>query len=78
MNSLEQWRGFATRYHKRALNYRVAVVAAALTTWLPLRIVRYTLEVTATEITATEITEIAATEITATVIVAIVIAGIIA
>jgi hypothetical protein len=78
VNSLEQWRGFATRYHKRALNYRVAVVAAALMTWLPPRIFRDTLEVTAAEIAPTEITEIAATGIAATVIVARVIAGIIA
>ena len=35
VNSLEQWRGIATRYYKRALDYRVAVVAAALIAWLP-------------------------------------------
>jgi transposase len=31
---LKQWRGIATRYEKRAANYRVAVVIAALVIWL--------------------------------------------
>jgi transposase len=34
VNKLKQWRGIATRYEKRALNYRAAVVIAALMTWL--------------------------------------------
>jgi transposase len=28
------WRGIATRYEKRAVNYRAAVVIAALMIWL--------------------------------------------
>ena len=31
---LKQWRGVATRYEKRALNYRAMVVIAALVVWL--------------------------------------------
>jgi transposase len=31
---LKQWRGIATRYEKRAANYRAAVVIAALVVWL--------------------------------------------
>ncbi len=31
---LKQWRGIATRYEKRAVNYRAAVVIAALMIWL--------------------------------------------
>ena len=31
---LKQWRGVATRYEKRAVNYRAAIVIAALMTWL--------------------------------------------
>ena len=31
---LKQWRGVATRYEKRALNYRAMVVIAALVIWL--------------------------------------------
>jgi transposase len=31
---LKQWRGIATRYEKRAANYRAAVVIAALVIWL--------------------------------------------
>ena len=30
----KQWRGIATRYEKRATNYRAAVVIAALVIWL--------------------------------------------
>jgi transposase len=33
-NRLKQWRGLATRYEKRAANYRVLVVIAALMIWL--------------------------------------------
>ena len=36
VNMLKQWRGIATRYEKRALNYRAAVVIAALMIWLTL------------------------------------------
>jgi transposase len=31
---LKQWRGLATRYDKHAVNYRGAVVLAAIITWL--------------------------------------------
>jgi len=34
VNRLKQWRGVATRAEKRAVNYRAAVVAAALLLWL--------------------------------------------
>ncbi len=34
INRLKQWRGVATRYEKRALNYRASVVIAALMIWL--------------------------------------------
>jgi transposase len=34
VNKLKQWRGIATRYEKRALNYRAMVVIAALMMWL--------------------------------------------
>jgi len=34
MNRLKQWRGIATRYEKRASNYRAIVVIAALLIWL--------------------------------------------
>jgi transposase len=34
VNKLKQWRGIATRYEKRAVNYRAAVVIAALMIWL--------------------------------------------
>jgi transposase len=34
VNRLKQWRGIATRYEKRALNYRAMVVIAALMIWL--------------------------------------------
>jgi transposase len=34
INRLKQWRGVATRYEKRALNYRAMVVIAALMLWL--------------------------------------------
>jgi transposase len=36
VNRLKQWRGIATRYEKRAVNYRAAVVViASLMMWLP-------------------------------------------
>jgi transposase len=34
VNRLKQWRGRATRYEKRAVNGRAAVVIAALIIWL--------------------------------------------
>lgn len=34
INKLKQWRGIATRYEKRALNYRAMVVIAAILIWL--------------------------------------------
>jgi transposase len=34
INALKQWRGVATRHEKRAVNYRAAVVVAALLRWL--------------------------------------------
>ena len=34
MNRLKQWRGIATRYEKRAVNYRAMVVIAATLIWL--------------------------------------------
>ena len=34
MGRLKQWRGVATRYEKRAVNYRALVVIAALVIWL--------------------------------------------
>jgi transposase len=34
INRLKQWRGVATRYEKRALNYRATVVLAAIVLWL--------------------------------------------
>jgi transposase len=34
VNRLKQWRSVATRYEKRALNYRAAVVIASLMIWL--------------------------------------------
>ncbi len=34
VNRLKQWRGIATRYEKRASNYRAIVVIAALMIWL--------------------------------------------
>ncbi len=34
VNKLKQWRGIATRYEKRAVNYRAMVVIAALMIWL--------------------------------------------
>ena len=34
VNRLKQWRGVATRYEKRAANYRAMVVIAALMVWL--------------------------------------------
>jgi transposase len=33
-NRLKQWRGIATRYEKRACDYRTAVVIVALVLWL--------------------------------------------
>ena len=35
INRLKQWRGLATRFEKRAANYRAFVVIAALLLWLP-------------------------------------------
>jgi transposase len=35
VNRLKQWRGVATRYEKRATNYRAMVVIATLMIWLP-------------------------------------------
>ena len=34
VNRLKQWRGIATRYEKRAVNYQAAIVIAALMIWL--------------------------------------------
>ena len=34
VNRLKQWRGIATRYDKRAANYRAMVVIASLMIWL--------------------------------------------
>ena len=34
VNRLKQWRAVATRYEKRAANYRATVVIAALVIWL--------------------------------------------
>ena len=34
VNRLKQWRGIATRFDKRAANYRAAVVIASLLLWL--------------------------------------------
>jgi transposase len=34
VNRLKQWRGIATRYDRRVLNYRAMVVIAALMVWL--------------------------------------------
>jgi transposase len=34
INRLKQWRGLATRYEKRAVNYRAMVVLAAIILWL--------------------------------------------
>ena len=34
VNRLKQWRGIATRYEKRAVNYRAMAVIAALMIWL--------------------------------------------
>jgi transposase len=33
-NRLKQWRAVATRYDKRAANYRAGVVLASLVLWL--------------------------------------------
>lgn len=33
-NRLKQWRGLATRYEKRAVNYRAMVVIASIAIWL--------------------------------------------
>ena len=35
MNRLKQWRVIATRYEKRAGNYRAMVMIASLMMWLP-------------------------------------------
>jgi transposase len=34
INRLKQWRGLATRYEKRALNYRAMVILATIVIWL--------------------------------------------
>ncbi len=34
INRLKQWRGLATRYEKRAVNYRAMLVLAAIVMWL--------------------------------------------
>ncbi len=34
VNRLKQWRGVATRYEKRAVNYRAMVIIASLIIWL--------------------------------------------
>jgi transposase len=34
VNRLKQWRGIATRFEKRAVNYRASVVIVALVIWL--------------------------------------------
>ncbi len=34
INRLKQWRGLATRYEKRAVNYRAMVVIASIVIWL--------------------------------------------
>jgi transposase len=34
VNRLKQWRGVATRFEKRAANYRAMVAVAALMLWL--------------------------------------------
>jgi transposase len=34
VNRLKQWRGIATRYEKRALNYRAMVLIGAIMLWL--------------------------------------------
>jgi transposase len=34
VNRLKQWRAIATRYEKRAANYRAAVIVASLMIWL--------------------------------------------
>lgn len=34
INRLKQWRGLATRYEKRAANFRAMVVIASIVLWL--------------------------------------------
>ncbi|MDQ3653828.1 MAG: IS5/IS1182 family transposase, partial [Chloroflexota bacterium] len=34
INRLKQWRGLATRFEKRGVNYRAMVVVASLMIWL--------------------------------------------
>jgi transposase len=34
VNKLKQWRAIATRYDKRAVNYRAAILVASLVMWL--------------------------------------------
>ncbi len=36
VNKLKQWRAIATRYDKRAVNYRAALMVASLAIWLTL------------------------------------------
>jgi len=40
INRLKQWRGLATRYEKRAANYRAMVVIASIAIWLESRCIR--------------------------------------
>lgn len=35
LNRLKQWRGLATRYEKRAVNYHAMLTIASLMLWLP-------------------------------------------
>jgi transposase len=35
VNRRKQWRGIATRFDKRTVNYRAAVVIVSLILWLP-------------------------------------------
>jgi transposase len=35
VNRIKHWRGIATRYEKRVVNYRAMVVIASLMLWLP-------------------------------------------
>jgi transposase len=34
LNRLKRWRGLATRYEKRAVNYRAMLVLASIVLWL--------------------------------------------
>lgn len=39
LNRLKRWRGLATRYEKRAVNYRAMLVIASIVLWLEGRFV---------------------------------------